>query len=166
MGLITEVVQNFKADVKDQKFDWLDMAQKQLAVFINISVEESGQSNLIKLDIFEELQELVKFCKCGDQLQREILERTFNLYSKLFRNKNAVEKVLHHKHVVFKAILYFNSQFEGDLQMNALRTLHPLMKNPEFKKVCYEEHSFTSSMFDAYPKEAMGMFFKSLEADN
>jgi len=151
--ILTQVVTDFKQDLKDRKFDWLDMATKQLAIFINISVEEQGQKSLMTLNVFEELQELVKHCKSGEKLEREILERVFNLLSKMLRHPEAAPIVLKQKHTVFKAILYFNNQFAGELQMNSLRTLHPLMKQPNFQQVCFEEHKFTKSTFDAFATE-------------
>jgi hypothetical protein len=97
-------------------------------------------------------------------LEREILERVYNLISKLFRNPEAVPIVLKQRHTIFKAILYFNKEFKGELQMNALRTLHPLMRHPDFKKTCFEEHKFTKSMFDAYVKEVLLIFNESIKA--
>jgi len=55
-----------------------------------------------------------------------------------------------------------NKEFSSELQMNSLRTLHPLMKHPEFKKICFESHGFTKGMFDVYVKESLLMFNKSL----
>ena len=139
------------------------MMTRQLAIFINVSVEEAGQKFLTSANIFEELQELIKHCKSGVTLEREILERVFNLISKLFRNPEAIPVILKQKHTIFKAVLYFNKEFKGELQMNALRTLHPLMKHPDFKKTCFEEHQFTVSMFDTYVKEVLIIFNESMK---
>ena len=46
--------------------------------------------------------------------------------------------------------------------MNALRVLHPLMRQPDFKKICLEEHKFAKSIFDAYRREVVELFNKSL----
>ena len=91
------------------------MATKQLAIFINVSVEECAQQKLHDYQIFSQLEDLVKTCKSTDKLQREILERVFNLYSKMFRYPKSIEEVVKSRHVVFKAILYFNKEFKGDL---------------------------------------------------
>jgi hypothetical protein len=45
-GILSQVVQDFKTDVEAKKFDYFDMATKQLAVFINVSVEECAQAKL------------------------------------------------------------------------------------------------------------------------
>jgi len=71
---------------------------------------------------------------------------------------------LKHRHTLFKAVLYFNHEFEGELQMNSLRTLHPLMKHPDFKKACFDEHKFTTSMFDTYVKEVLIVFNNNSQA--
>ena len=46
--------------------------------------------------------------------------------------------------------------------MNALRVLHPLMKVPNFNKICIEDHKFAKSIFSTYRKEAMALFKVSL----
>ena len=73
----------------------------------------------------------------------------------MFRYPKSVEHVVGQRHVVFKTILYFNKEFAGDLQMNALRTLHPMMKSPGFREKCLNSHKFTISTFDNYSKEAL-----------
>ena len=67
-------------------------------------------------------------CKSSEKLDREILERCFNLLSKLLKNADAQARVLGQKHTMFKMILFFHSEFGGDLQMNCLRCIHPLVK--------------------------------------
>jgi len=151
-GILSQVVTDFKTDVKARKFDWLDMATKQLAVFINCAIEEAGQHLFHERLIEDEIQELIKHCKCSDKLEREILDRSFNLLSKMCRNPKVPAYVVKQKHTLFKSILYFHQEFEGGVQMNALRTLHPLMKQPDFKKICTEEHKFTTSTFDTFVK--------------
>lgn len=51
--ILTQVAVDFKQDVDGQQFDWKDMATKQLAIFINVSVEDAGVQTLVKADIFE-----------------------------------------------------------------------------------------------------------------
>lgn len=93
-----------------------------------------------------------------------MLDRIFNFYGKILRNQEVAEKVLTQKHTVFKAILYFHRQFrEGDLQLNALRTLHPLTKLPDFKDTCLNEHKFTVKTFDTYVVEITQLFKDSLD---
>jgi len=41
-GILSQIVEDFKLDLKNKKFDWLDMMTKQLAVFINVSLETSA----------------------------------------------------------------------------------------------------------------------------
>ena len=75
------------------------------------------------------------------------------------RQKQAANEAVKMRHLVFKSVLYMNKQFEGDLQQNALRTLHPLMKVEEgFATICYDQHKFTKSTFDNYTKELLILF--------
>ena len=138
------------------------MMSKQLAVFINVSVETPAQQKLLDLGVLTDLEELVKTCKTSDALQKEVLERVFNLMSKMLRHPGVAPILAKQKHTVFKAVLYFNKEFTGDLQMNALRTLHPLCKSPGFRDICFNEHKFTASTFDGYVKEAKRLFQTSI----
>ena len=69
----------------EKKFDYLDMATKQIAIFVNVSLEECAQKKLSELKIFDYLEELVLKCKSNNQLERQILDRIFNLYSKILK---------------------------------------------------------------------------------
>ena len=82
----------------------------------------------------------------------------------MFRYPKSVEHVVNQRHVVFKAILFFNSEFKGELQMNALRTLHPMMAAPGFADKCLNDHKFTMSTFDSFSKEALKMFNENYKA--
>ena len=149
---------DFKQDVEAKNFDWQDMATKQLAIFINVSIEDSGTANIVKNDILDSIQECIRVCKSSEKLEREILERCFNLLGKISKNEVASQKVLRQKTTLFKTLLFFHREFSGDLQMNCLRTLHPLLKMEDFRKVCLEEHKFTLSIFEVFIKEAVYLF--------
>lgn len=49
------------------------------------------------------------------------------------------------------------------MQLNALRTLHPLCKLENFAEVCLNEHKFTKAVFDPYVKEVLQLFKDSLD---
>ena len=114
-GILSQVHKDFKQDLADKKFDWYDMMSKQLAIFINVSIESPAQQKLLDLGVLNDLEELVKNCKTSDPLQREILERNFNLMSKMLRHPEAAPILVKQRHTVFKAVLYFNKEFAGDL---------------------------------------------------
>ena len=38
-GILSQIVEDFKTDLKNKKFDWLDMMTKQIAIFINVTME-------------------------------------------------------------------------------------------------------------------------------
>lgn len=84
----------------------------------------------------------------------------------MLRTPEAAATVAKQKHTVFKAILYFHKEFSGDLQMNALRVLHPLCRVPGFRDICLNEHKFTPSTFDNYVKEAQLMFKEGLKTED
>ena len=102
-------------------------------------------------------------CKSTDTLQRQIIERTFNLLSKILRYPPVAPELAKQKHLVFKTILYMSKEFAGALQENAIRTLYPLCKVPEFSKICFEDHKFTRSTFNNYVKEIQLLFHESIE---
>jgi hypothetical protein len=134
-----------------------------LAVFINVSIEESGQNTLVGAKIIPEIEEVIKACKTSETLERSVIERSFNLMSKLFRKQEAVIEVAKLKHTVFKTFLFMNRTYAGELQMNALRVLHPLCKSPGFREVFFEEHKFPEAILTTYIKEAKFLFNESMK---
>lgn len=38
-GILSQIIYDFKGDLTLKKFDWLDMMNKQIAVFINVALE-------------------------------------------------------------------------------------------------------------------------------
>mmetsp|Transcript_12716 Transcript_12716/g.21423 ORF Transcript_12716/g.21423 Transcript_12716/m.21423 type:complete len:189 (-) Transcript_12716:45-611(-) len=101
-------------------------------------------------------------CKSTDPLQKQIIERTLNLMSKVMRHPPAPSLVAKQKNTVFKAVLYMNKEFGAEIQMNALRTFHPLCKVEGFRDICLSEHKFTTGVFDQYVKQIVLMFQESL----
>jgi len=101
-------------------------------------------------------------CNSTVTLQREIIERTFNLLSKMLRYPEVPAELAKHKKLVFKTILYMSKEFAGTLQQNAIRTLYPLCKVPEFSKICFDDHKFTRSTFNNYVKEIQVLFHESI----
>lgn len=163
--ILSQVAEDFKQDLKEAKFDYQDMMTRQLAIFVNVSVEPEGINYLVKAQITDSLEELIKTCKSSTKLEREILERSFNVLSKLMKDESVVNKFLQQRNTIFKGLLYYNKEFSGDLQMNALRTLAPAMKHPDFRKVCFEEHKFTMAIFDTFRKEGIYLFEESLKPE-
>lgn len=76
---------DFKNEIQEKKFDWVDIVYKQLAVFVNLGIEEKAQLTFIENGIINELEELMKSCKSSTESEKRILERVFNLLSKLLR---------------------------------------------------------------------------------
>ncbi len=76
---------DFKNDIQEKKFDWVDIVYKQLAVFVNLGIEEKAQLAFIESGIIGELEELMKSCKTSSDGEKGVLERAFNLLSKLLR---------------------------------------------------------------------------------
>lgn len=163
-GVVSRVIKDFHEDVKGQGFDWKDMIFKSMACFVNLSIEASAQNLFLKENVLDDMQTLLTVLKPSEAEDRQIIERVYNFLSKILRNQEAAEKVLTQKHTVFKTLLYFQKQFkDGDLQLNALRTLHPLTKLDDFKDTCLNEHKFTPQTFDTYVTEIHDLFKDSLD---
>ena len=103
-------------------------------------------------------------CRSTNQLEKEVLERSYNLISKMLRLPEVVPHLARMKNMVFKTILYMNKEFGEDLQMNALRTLHPLCKVPDFRTICFDEHGFPPAVFNSYVKEIQLLFTNAISA--
>jgi hypothetical protein len=58
---------------------------KHLAIFINVSVEAPAQHKLYDLGALDDVQALMMACKASDAQQKEVLQRVFNLLSKVLR---------------------------------------------------------------------------------
>lgn len=41
-GILSQIIIDFKTDLKNKNFDWLDMMTKQIAIFINVGIETSA----------------------------------------------------------------------------------------------------------------------------
>lgn len=163
-GVVSQVIMDFQEDVKERGFDWKDMVFKTMACFVNLSIEAPAQSLFLSRNLLDDVQALLTVLKTSDPEDRPIIERIYNFLGKILRNQEAAAKVLTQKHTVFKTILYFHRQFkDGDLQLNALRTLHPLTRLPDFKDTCLNEHKFTVKTFDTYVTESIQLFKDSLD---
>lgn len=63
-------------------------------------------------------------------------------------------------------MLYFNIEFGEEMMLNSLRALHPIIKLPNFRVKCFEDHKFTSAIFDNFVKQAVGLFERSFKEKN
>jgi hypothetical protein len=41
--ILSQLIIDFKNDIKEKNFDWIDIVYKQLAVFVNLGIEEKAQ---------------------------------------------------------------------------------------------------------------------------
>lgn len=143
-GVVSRVIKDFREDVQGQAFDWKDMVFKVMACFVNLAIEAPARSLFLKENVLDDMQTLLTVLKPSETEDRQIIERVFNFLSKMLTSEEAARKVLTQKHTLFKTLLYFNKQYkDGGLQLNALRTLHPLTKLEDFKDTCLNEHKFT-----------------------
>jgi hypothetical protein len=55
-----------------------------------------------------------------------------------------------------------NKTYAGDLQLNALRALHPLCRSENFRSICIDEHKFPAAILDTYIKEAKDLLDSSM----
>lgn len=68
------------------------------------------------------------------------------------------------KSLCLKTVIYFNREFKaGELQLNALRVLHTLLKIEGFKTLWLEDHQLTSKLFDSFSIEVIFLLKESLK---
>jgi hypothetical protein len=68
------------------------------------------------------------------------------------------------KSLCLKTVIYFNREFKaGELQLNALRVLHTLLKVEGFQNLWLEEHKLTTKLFDSFSVEAVFLLKESLK---
>lgn len=108
-GVLSQVLADFRVDQAAKKFDWLEMMSKQLAVFVNVSIEKSAQTLFANAGLMADLEAPIMFCQTTDESQKELLVRLFNLLSKCLRHPGAAAQVAKMKKIVFKAILFMHS---------------------------------------------------------
>lgn len=104
-------MEEFKVDLNEKKLFWADNISKQLAIFVNVSLEQPAQKLLIDNNILADLDSLLTLCKSTDEVQRVVIDRILNLLSKLMKYPGAASLVAQMKHTVFKTVLYINREF-------------------------------------------------------
>jgi len=68
------------------------------------------------------------------------------------------------KSLCLKTVIYFNREFKaGELQLNALRVLHTLLKVEGFKNLWVEDHQITTKLFDSFSIEVIFLLKESLK---
>ena len=68
------------------------------------------------------------------------------------------------KSLSLKTVIYFNREFKaGELQLNALRVLHTLLKVEGFKNLWLEDHQLTTKLFDSFSIEVIFLLKESLK---
>ena len=126
---------------------WQEVAIRELAVLINISVEASGQTFLCEtkkvIPFIDKLLTGIQYKK-DDENTVDLVNRIMNLLSKISRDANGVRQIAESKNLIFRSLLYFNkAAFPVDIVMNSLRVIHNCCKSVEgFREICLETHSF------------------------
>ncbi len=68
------------------------------------------------------------------------------------------------KSLCLKTVIYFNREFKaGELQLNALRVLHSLLKIEGFKTLWLEDHQLSTKLFDSFSIEVIFLLKESLK---
>jgi hypothetical protein len=164
-GVLSAVTVDFRTDLTQASFDWVDMVFKQLAFLVNVSLEAEGQRQMFELELLPDIDMLLKRCNSTDAAQRATLERCLNLLSKVVKQPDAALAVSSMRHVVFKLVLYSSGQFKGELQMNAFRCLHAVFKTSDFGARAISELGLTTAVFDNLPKDLVTVFKDSYERE-
>ena len=84
-GVLSQVSVDFRTDLTEASFDWVDMVFKQLAFLVNVSLEAEGQRQMFELELLPDIETLLKRCNSTDAAQRATLERCLNLLSKVVK---------------------------------------------------------------------------------
>ena len=161
-NILTQVATDFRNDVKNETFDWVEMCYRQLAFLVNVSVEPAGKSTLFKFGFLKEAEEILKKCKSTDEKERGIIDRMLNLLSKLLRLPEAAFAASEMRHLVFKIVLYTSSQYKGEIQDNAFRCVHPIFKSEDFGQRAITELNLTKAVFDNCTKDVAAIIENAL----
>ena len=101
----------FSKNIDEKKLLWQEVAIRELAVLINVSVEAPGQKFLCETKLIipqvEKLLTAVQFKK-EDENSVDLVSRIMNLLSKLTRDQRGVQQIAENKNLIFRSILYFN----------------------------------------------------------
>ena len=86
-----------------------------------------------------------------------------NMLSKMLRLPEAAYAASTMRHLVFKVVLYTSKQYAGEIQDNAFRCLHPILKTEDFGSRAITDLNLTKSVFDNCAKDVVGLIESSLK---
>ena len=158
-----EVHSQFSRNIDEKKLLWQEVAIRELAVLINVSVEAPGQKFLCETKLIipqvEKLLTAVQFKK-EDENSVDLVSRIMNLLSKLTRDQRGVQQIAENKNLIFRSILYFNkAAYPQDIVMNSLRVIHNCCKSAEnFRTICLDKHAFNMKIFDTLVSDSLSIF--------
>jgi hypothetical protein len=147
---------------------WQEVLVRELAVFINISVEATGLNYLLSskpiLPTLDPILTSLQFKK-EDETSIELVTRIMNLLSKLSKEAKGASDLASSKNIMLRVILYFNrSAFPHDLVMHSLRLLHNCCKSvPDFRTLCLDTHGFSIKHFDTIITDSRTFLTESIE---
>jgi hypothetical protein len=101
--------------------------------------------------------------KATEEGGKNTLIRCYNMLQKLLKNAEAANTASSMKHLVFKTVLFTTGKWKGELQMNALRTLHPILRSPGFAKRAIGELGLTIATFNNIPNDLVILFNEALK---
>ena len=146
---------------------WQDIVVRELAVFVNISIEAAGLNFLLNtkpiLRTIDPLLTSLQFKK-EDQTSVDLISRIMNVLSKLSKETKGANEIALSKNLILRVILYFNKAiFPIELLMSSLRILHNCCKSTaDFRATCLETHGFTLKTFDTIVSDSRSLVTESI----
>ena len=166
-GVLTRIVSMLQIDATQQPFDWIESSTKELAVCINCGLEATALQFFSDRDIVATLEALLKQTNFSSGEEAQLLyARCMNLIAKVAKVEKSCTQIMKSKTLVLNCILYFDCAQSPDLAKQCLLTFHLLCKRGgEFRSVCFDEHKFTPTMFNAYVKQSMAKYNEIQKAE-
>jgi len=165
-GTLDEVIGSFKANVEKKPVMWMELVTRELAVLINVSVEQAGQVYLVGrvIPALDALITGLLYTKT-DELTVEVISRTLNLLAKLSRDQQGALAIAQSKNIVLRALLYFNrGVFPAEYVLQSLRLLNNCIKTvPDFRGIFLDTHGFTLKGLDKCVSDTLDLFNESLQ---
>jgi hypothetical protein len=110
-GILDEIFASFKLNAETKPKLWMDIATRELAVLVNVCIEPSGQTYLIKQKSIVTVVDNVLtslLYKKEDETLCEVISRILNLLAKISRDKEGATNIANSKNLIMRGLMYFN----------------------------------------------------------
>lgn len=154
-GVLSRVYAMLETDVKTMPFDWIDSVVKEMAVCINCSLEPIAVKFFTEKGIVAICESVLKVTKFSEQGHRELMNRSMNIIAKVSKVESACREIMKSKTIIITCLMnYANTEVE-DLAKQCLLAFHQCCRSAEFRDICFNEHKYPASTFDAFVKQSI-----------